>query len=202
MQHAPKKLRVFSFWGKGGGGQVLNFLISRCSHQVPNVFPTMFPIAPHFYLICFTQSYPLSSYTVEPKGMHSHLPTKSSILGSLQNLNCFFLWWTNQNGSLPKKEKKKRKILIGGHPDLIKMNKCPDLCSICDFSNGKNYTRFYKNVHLVLHCVFIFGKLWPIFKLKKNSYHYKEKMWGNFIFNHQKTSNNKWDGPKNVDNRP
>jgi len=100
MQHAPKKPRVFSFWGKGGEGWVLNFLISCCSHQDEWV---------------------------------------SSLI--------FHLW----------------------------------------FSNGKNYTRVYKNVHSALHFVFIFGKLLPILNFfKKHSYHYKEKMGGNFIFNRQK----------------
>jgi hypothetical protein len=54
MQHAPKRLRVFSF-AEGGGLDDLIFLFSSSS-QVRNTFSKMFPIAfPHFYPIFFAE---------------------------------------------------------------------------------------------------------------------------------------------------
>jgi hypothetical protein len=163
----------------------------------------MFPIAPHFYLIYFAQSYPLSSYILEPTGMHSIFQQNLLFWGASKISIVFLVMDQSKMAHCPKKKKRKRKFNLEGVPDLIKMNKFLTYIPILFFFNGKIYTRFYKIVHLVLHCIFIFCKLSPIIYLFfKHSYHYKEKMWGNFIFNHQKTSNNKWDGPKNVDNRP
>jgi hypothetical protein len=41
-----------------------------CSHQVPNVFLKMFPIASHFHPICFAQNFPLFTYIIGPNGRH------------------------------------------------------------------------------------------------------------------------------------
>ncbi len=58
-------------WSKDGllGFSFRNVFPS--SSQVANVFLNMFPIAPHFYPICFTQSCPLFTYICRPKGRHS-----------------------------------------------------------------------------------------------------------------------------------
>ncbi len=41
-----------------------------CSHQVPNVFLKMFPIASHFHPICFAKKFPLFTYIIGPNGRH------------------------------------------------------------------------------------------------------------------------------------
>jgi len=71
----------FKFWGgvlgRGGGGgwgffsfflcpQYVPFKFSMGSHQVFNVFPKGFPIAPHFNPICFAQSPPLLTHIGGP----------------------------------------------------------------------------------------------------------------------------------------
>jgi hypothetical protein len=68
----------------------------------------------------------------------------------------------------PKKKKKRNKFNLEGTPDLINMNKFLTYIPFVIFQMEKIILGFTKNVHLVLHCVFIFGKLSPIFfNLKK-----------------------------------
>jgi hypothetical protein len=89
----------------------------KCSHQVLNMLfrfpmcsPRVFPIAPRFHPICFAQSPPVLTYIDGPKGQAPHLPTEFS------KVSTFFLWWTNQIGSLQKE-----KVRLVRHPKLINM---------------------------------------------------------------------------------
>jgi hypothetical protein len=47
------------------------FCGSQYVPQVPNVFPNMFSIAPHFYLICLAKCCPPFTYIGGPKGRNS-----------------------------------------------------------------------------------------------------------------------------------
>jgi hypothetical protein len=78
----------------------------------------MFPIAPHFYSIHFTQSC-LFNYIKGPNEKHPHLSIENSILGSLQSFS-FLLWWVNQNDSLQKEKKEKE---LGEPPHVCDGNK-------------------------------------------------------------------------------
>jgi len=49
----------------------------------------MFPIAPHFYPICFTQSCPLFTYISGPKGRHSIFKYKFRFPRASKNFNFF-----------------------------------------------------------------------------------------------------------------
>jgi hypothetical protein len=57
--------------------------------------PRVFPIAPSFIPICFTQSRPFLTYMGGPKEEALYLSIESSILGSLCGFNffvfCFFV---------------------------------------------------------------------------------------------------------------
>lgn len=64
----------------------------------------------------------------------------------------------------PKKKKRKKSFNLEGTPDLIKMNKCPHLYSICDFQMEKIILGFTKMSIRCYIVFFIFGKLSPIFK--------------------------------------
>jgi hypothetical protein len=59
--------------------------------NVLNVILKLFPIAPHFYPICFAKSCPLFTYAAGPKGLALHLPIKKfiSILQSIQIFSFF-----------------------------------------------------------------------------------------------------------------
>ncbi len=70
------------------------FLFPTCSHQVPNVFPKVVPIAPCFNPICFAQSPPPLMYIAGPKHEALHLFIEAFILGNLHSFN-FVLQFDN-----------------------------------------------------------------------------------------------------------
>jgi hypothetical protein len=93
----------FSFysWGGGGGCRVVN----AKSSQVPDVFPKEFPIACHFYPICFGKCCRPSTRVGGSKGRNSKFQNRT--LYFLHRFVCFVLfffweWWANQIGSLQK----------------------------------------------------------------------------------------------------
>ncbi len=62
--------------GRRAGCIFKDFGVPNHVSQVLNVFPpNMFPIAPHFYLICFAQSCPLFIYVGGPKGDALYIKT-------------------------------------------------------------------------------------------------------------------------------
>jgi hypothetical protein len=78
----------------------------------------MFPIAPHFYPICFAQSSPHFTYISRPKGMHPIFRYKF-LLWRVFKVSVIFLG----DGPIkmihcPKKKekKKKKKVELGRHP--------------------------------------------------------------------------------------
>jgi hypothetical protein len=60
-------------------------LSTMCSHQVLNLFPNMFPIAPHFYPICLAWSW--TFICVKSKGVFKRMKVKW--------LELFFFWVPN-----------------------------------------------------------------------------------------------------------
>ncbi len=90
----------FKFWVCGGG---FFFHFSFVPFKFPMCSPRVFPIAPPFNPICFSQSPPLLTYIGGPKGEALHISIESFILGNLHRFN-FFLRWANQIGSLQKKK--------------------------------------------------------------------------------------------------
>jgi hypothetical protein len=94
---------LFLFLGGGGegsgrGGRVVN----AKSSQVLDVFPKEFPIAPHFYPICFGKCCPPFTCVGGSKGRNSILQNRT-----LYFLHRFFFKnfkerWANQIGSLQK----------------------------------------------------------------------------------------------------
>jgi hypothetical protein len=115
----PRSPGFFSFWGKGGraGIEFFDFLLFPSSSQcVPQDVPNSTTLLSH--MLCpKLSSFILYSWA---KGHALHLPTKSSILGSLQNFNCFFVM--DQSKWLIA-QKRKKGLTWRGAPDLIKMNK-------------------------------------------------------------------------------
>ncbi len=83
---------LFKFWVGGGiffpFSFVPNMFPSRSQwvfnmfHGFPMCSPKVFPIAPCFDPICFSQSPPLLTYIGGPKGKALHLSVESSILGT------------------------------------------------------------------------------------------------------------------------
>ncbi len=75
--------------GRGGQGIFSFFLASQCvpttlhssSQWVPNMFPNLFFIAPHFYPICFGKCCPPFTYIGAPKGMNSILQDRTFYFG-------------------------------------------------------------------------------------------------------------------------
>jgi hypothetical protein len=54
------------------------------SSQVHDMFSKEFPIAPHFYLICFDKCYPPFTYSAGgPKGRNSILQNRTFYFGEL-----------------------------------------------------------------------------------------------------------------------
>jgi hypothetical protein len=88
----------------------LGFLSSfKYVPQVPNVFPNMFSIAPHFYPICFGKCCPPFTYVCGLNTGTFIVQIEPSNLGSLHSFICFE-WWANEIGSLQK-----TKIELGKH---------------------------------------------------------------------------------------
>ncbi len=100
-----------SFGGRGGEGGGKRgkdfcsfFLGSQCvptrlhssSQWVPNVFPNMFFIAPHFYPICFDKCCSPFTYITAPNGMYSNLQNRtfyrSATKGLLMNSGWRLKW--------------------------------------------------------------------------------------------------------------
>jgi len=77
--------------------------------------PRLFPIAPHFNLMCFAQSPPLLTYIAGPMGEALHLSLESSIWGT-SIVSTFFVM--SQSNWLIAKEKNKKVGLVR-HPQLI-----------------------------------------------------------------------------------
>ncbi len=109
----------FSFCVWGGGICFSFFRASQCvgtmfpssSQWVPNIFPNMFSIPPHFYPICLGKWCPPFTYIRAPKGRNYILQNiEPSVLGSLHSF-ISFEWWANQIGTSPKKIKIKN---LGG----------------------------------------------------------------------------------------
>ncbi len=73
---------------------------SHFVHQVPNVFPNMFSIAPHFYPLCFGNRCPLFTYVGGRKERNALLQNRNFYF--LESLHCLFEWWANQIGLLQK----------------------------------------------------------------------------------------------------
>jgi hypothetical protein len=76
----------------------------------------MFPIAPHFYLICFAQSYPLSSYIVEPKGMHSIFQQNLLFFWGGSKFSIVFLVMDQSKWLIAQKRKKEKESLTWRAP--------------------------------------------------------------------------------------
>jgi hypothetical protein len=70
--------------------------------------PKVFPIAPRFNPICFSQSPSLLTYIGGPKGEALHLAIESSILVSLLSFNIFFA--TGQSNWLIATKKTTKKL--------------------------------------------------------------------------------------------
>jgi hypothetical protein len=60
---------------------------------VPNVFPNMFLLAPHFFPICFAQRSPLSHLYSWAKGKAPYPPIEPFIVGSLKSFSFLFLFF-------------------------------------------------------------------------------------------------------------
>jgi len=71
----------------GAGGRFFFFIFpwfpsgSHCVPQVPNEFPNMFSIAPHFYPICFGKCYPPFTYIGGPKERITILQNRAFYFG-------------------------------------------------------------------------------------------------------------------------
>jgi hypothetical protein len=79
------------------GGPNIYFLLGWGQRKhtvvfVPNVFPNMFLLAPHFYPICFAQSSPLSHLYSWAKGKAPYPPIEPFIVGSLKSFGFLFLF--------------------------------------------------------------------------------------------------------------
>jgi hypothetical protein len=70
--------------------------VPKGSYQVFNVFPKMFPIAPHFYVVCFGQDWTFV-YINDNGG------------GECSMFQIVFWWWVNQCDSLPKRQNVRKK---------------------------------------------------------------------------------------------
>jgi hypothetical protein len=92
IEHPLKRAHFFS-WGKSckDGIKTLFLVISHVSIDVPQVL-NVFPIASHFYPICFPQSSPFFSCIVGSKERALHLYIETLILGSLQSFSFLFKW--------------------------------------------------------------------------------------------------------------
>ncbi len=99
-KHALKVPCFFSF-SVGGGGR---FFIKK--YLVPNVFPNMFFIVPHFYPICFGKCCPLFTYIGGPKGRNSMLQSRSFYFGQPPQFR-FFKKVLGQSNWLVARGKKK-----------------------------------------------------------------------------------------------
>jgi len=114
----------FKFWVLGGGGGgffhfsfVPNMFPSSSQFvpYVPKVSPNVFWVASHFNPRCFAQSPPLHTYIGGPKGEALHLPTESSILGSLHKFNFFC------DGPIKLTHCNIKKVGLVRYPQLINM---------------------------------------------------------------------------------
>ncbi len=65
------------------------FKFPMSSNQVPDMFPNMFSIAPHFYPICFGKFCPPFTYIFGPEKRNSILKIKPSDFGSLHRFIFF-----------------------------------------------------------------------------------------------------------------
>jgi len=77
-----------------------------CSHRVPNVFLNMFPLEPHFYSICFAQSYPLLSSRAGPRGRKCSICRWKLLFWGASRVSGLCLWWPMKMAHCPKKKKK------------------------------------------------------------------------------------------------
>ncbi len=75
---------LLSFGGRGNNFfhfSLVRNLFTLRSLQVPNVFPNMFSITPHFYPICFDNCCPPFTYIGGPKGMNYILQYRTFYFG-------------------------------------------------------------------------------------------------------------------------
>jgi hypothetical protein len=70
------KTKFFELGGRGSG-------VKAKSSQVPKMFPKEFPIAPHFYPICFDKCCPF--FTLGQRGGILYFKIKCSILRSFHH---------------------------------------------------------------------------------------------------------------------
>ncbi len=88
-KHAFKAPCLFSFYVLGWGGSRKDFFsffsTSQCvrtmflssSQWVPNIFPNIFSIPPHFYLICLGKWCPHFTYISGPKGRNCRVQNRA-----------------------------------------------------------------------------------------------------------------------------
>jgi hypothetical protein len=101
----------FSFFP---GSDYVLFKFPMDTHQVANMFPNMFSIAPHFYPICFGRCCPSFTNIVGPTGRNSILQNRTfTFYFGGASIVSFF--WSDGTNKLACCEKKK-KIEIGRHP--------------------------------------------------------------------------------------
>jgi hypothetical protein len=120
-KHALKVPSFFSFYvlgwkgGRGGWDFFSFFPASQCvrtiflsSFQwVPNIFPNIFSISPHFYPICLGKWCPPFTYIGGPKGRNCTVQNRAFCFGE-SPLFCFFGVMGLSIGTLPEKKKKWR----------------------------------------------------------------------------------------------
>jgi hypothetical protein len=97
--HFPLGQRTFHarfyFLGRGAAGGV-----KAISFQVSDMFPKMFPLAPHFYPVCFGKCCPSFTYIyLSQREGALNFWIEPSILGTFHSF-IFFEWWANQIGLL------------------------------------------------------------------------------------------------------
>jgi len=85
--------------------------------NVLNVILKLFPIAPHFYPICFAKSCPLFTYAAGPKGLALHLPIKK-IYFYFEKHPKFQFFFTHKK-EIRKKELENTLEIIGNIPQNV-----------------------------------------------------------------------------------
>jgi len=123
-KYALKVHCFFSFYvlggGGGGGRDFFSFFpASQCvctmflssSQWVPNIFPNIFSIPPHFYSICIGKWCPPFTYIGGPKGRNCTVQNRAFCFGESP---LFLFFWSDGPIKLARRQKKEEVKNLGG----------------------------------------------------------------------------------------
>jgi hypothetical protein len=101
-------------FGGGGGRDFFSFFpASQCVHTmflsssqwVPNIFPNIFSIPPHFYPICLGKWCPPLTLIGGPKGRNCTVQNRAFCFGESP---LFLFFWSDEPIKLARRQKKKK----------------------------------------------------------------------------------------------